>query len=122
MKSDLIDFKHYKNPEEVKNYELFIGPYGEYYKVKTRYESCDNCTHYKWAEAYIKKYNYESLLTKEEIALKCKTPLELIIHYFGFIRYTHAYNSKDVYLDIPNRLYFGFRVSKDQINALYKLM
>lgn len=46
MDSRFVDFNKYYDPKDVKNYELFIGPSGEYYKVKTTYESADNCTHY----------------------------------------------------------------------------
>lgn len=122
MKSNLIDFNKYYSPEEVKDYELFIGRDGEYYKVKTRYESDNNCTHYKWAEAYLEKLGVSQLLENEDIKKKCKTPLEVLVHYFGFIRYTHAYNSREAYLNIPNRLYFGYTLSKKQINSLYDLM
>ena len=123
MRMDLIDFNKYDNPIEVSKYELFIGPQGEYYKVKTRYESDENCTHYKWAEAYLEKHGLSGMLENENIHSKCKTPLELLVDYFGFIRYTHAYeSSRQVYLTVPNRLKFGYEVTKDQIDSIYKLM
>ncbi len=121
MEFKLIDFNKYSSPVEVKDYELFIGPEGEYYKVKTRYESDQNCTHYVWAEKYLEEFGLSSLLTKEKITKKCKTPLEVLVHYCGFIRYTHMYG-RNIYLNIPNKLYFGYILSKKQINSLYNLM
>ena len=61
MNNYLVDFNQYYKPEEVKEYELFIGPEGEYYKVKTKYESADNITHYKWAEAYIDNFKLNKI-------------------------------------------------------------
>lgn len=121
MKNNLIDFNEYYAPEEVAKYEVFIGPKGEYYKVKTRYESEDNCTHYQWAEAYLENKNLISMLENKEINSKCKTPLQLLINYFGFIRYTHLYENV-AYFNIPNRLYFGYTMSKEQIDSIYRLM
>ena len=123
MDIDLIDFNAYDNPEDIKDYEAFIGPDGKYYKVKTRYESCDNCTHYTWAMGYFKKHNLDYLLADNAISLKCKTPLEVLINYLGFVRYTHAYSSSSkVYLTIPNRHYFNYIMSKEQIDSIYGLM
>lgn len=123
MDIDLIDFKKYNTPEEIKKYEAFIGPDGEYYKVKTRYESCDNCTHYMWADGYLKVNNLDYLRSDEKIICKCKTPLDILINYLGFIRYTHAFSSSSkVFLTFPNKFYFNYRMSRDQINSIYRLM
>lgn len=123
MKNNLINFNKYYTPEEVSKYEVFIGPEGEYYKVKTRYESDENCTHYKWAEAYLENKNLISMLENKEIRAKCNTPLELLIDYFGFIRCTHAYeSSRQVYITMPNRLKFGYQITKKQIDSIYELM
>ncbi len=123
MKFDLADLNKYYSPEDIKDYEAFIGPDGEYYKVKTRYESADNLTHYKWAEEYIRRKGMENFVEKEKIASKCKTPLEFLVNYLGFIRYTHAHAStRKVYLTVPNPMLFGKKINKEQIDSLYKLM
>lgn len=119
MDSRFVDFNKYHDPKDVKNYELFIGPSGEYYKVKTTYESADNCTHYKWAEYYLDKYA-PNIMHNEKVLSICKTPLEVLINLYGFIRYTHTGDNKP-YFTFPN-VAFGYQISKDQKEALYKLM
>ena len=121
MEIDLIDFNKYYDPKDVKDYELFIGPDGEYYKVKTRYESYDNVTHYQWAMAYLKKYNMESFSNNEKLKKHCKTPLEFLINYLGFVRYTHSSN-RQVYFTFPNPIYFNKYLSKEQVDAIYKIL
>ncbi len=122
MSHNLINFNKYYDPKDVEKYELFIGPDGEYYKVKTNYESDENCTHYKWAEEYLKTICRGDILEKPIIKNKCKTPLEVLINLYGFVRYTHSYGCPKVFMDIPNRDYFGYTMSKEQINSIYNLL
>lgn len=120
--NNLIDFNKYYDSKDVVNYELFIGRDGEYYKVKTRYESAENVTHYKWADEYLKRNNMQNFKDNKEIEKYCKTPLEFLVHYLGFIRYTHSFSSsRTVYLTFPNPLYFNKKITKEQIDSLYKL-
>lgn len=121
MKKELIDFNNYSKPEEVKDYELFIGPNGEYYKVKTKYESGDNCTHYEWAQKYLED-RVPSTLSDPVIRKKCNTPLQILIHMYGYIRYTHSYGYSKPIFDLPNSNYFGYKLSKEQIDSIYKLL
>lgn len=120
MNNYLVDFNPYYKPEEVKGYELFIGPEGEYYKVKTKYESADNITHYKWAEAYIDNFKLNKIYESENQKHRCKTPLEFLINYCGFIRYTHAFSSSSkVFLSIPSG---NHTLPKKQIDSVYNIM
>lgn len=116
-----IDYNKYFLPSEVENYELFIGPSGEYYKVKTTYESDQNCTHYKWAIGYFIINNLESLKQNIFIKNKCKSELDILVNYFGFIRYTHI-GTKMPLFDFPNRDYFGCSVTAEQKEAIYDLL
>ena len=122
MNYDFVDFKPYYKPEDVDNYELFIGPNGEYYKVKTTYESDENCTHYYWAIGYFQKKGIKDVLMHKNIEKKCKTELEVLINLYGFIRYTHAYGKRDVYINLPNPDYFGVVINSKQKTSLYKIM
>ena len=120
--NDLVDFNKYYDPKDVIGYELFIGRSGEYYKVKTRYESAENITHYKWAEEYIKKFNMQNFNDNKKIKKHCKTPLEFLINYLGFIRYTHSFSSsRTVYLTLPNSICFNKKITEEQIDSLYKI-
>ncbi len=117
-----VDFNKYFKPEEVSGYELFIGPSGEYYKVKTRYESDEDCTHYYWAEEYFKKNNLNSLLENDAIKSKCNTCISVLINYLGFIRYSHMYNDSIPYISLPNPNYFGRELTPSQYSALNDIM
>lgn len=119
MDSKFVDFNKYYDPKDVGDYELFIGPHGEYYKVKTKYESGQNCTHYKWAECYLEK-NAPNILNNKKISDVCRTPLEVLTNLYGFIRYTHTGDDKP-YFTFPNPS-MGYQISRDQKEALYKLM
>lgn len=123
MNYAFFDFNLYYHPEEVSKYELFIGPLGEYYKVKTRYESDYNYTHYCWAMGYIEKHNLTEVYHSPKVEKVCKTPLEFLVNYLGFIRYTHIIsNGSRVYMSIPNEEFFGYIPSRSQIDAVYHLM
>lgn len=117
-----VDFKPYLNPEDVSNYELFIGPDGEYYKVKTTYESNQNCTHYNWAIGYFITHGINNVLDNEYTSSKCKSELDVLINKYGFIRYTHAYGYSKPFINIPNENYFGYKISTKQIDSLYRIM
>lgn len=122
MNYKYIDYRPYYDPKDVKNYELFIGPGGEYYKVKTSYESDENCTHYEWAIGYFKKNKLEFLKEIEFVKNKTKTEIDILINYFGFIRYTHCgFRNKPIFV-IPNKDYFGYILSYEQKESIYHLL
>lgn len=123
MKFDLADINKYDNPEDIKGYEAFIGPEGEYYKVKMSNDRGGTITHYSWAEEYVNRNNLQNYKENETITSKCKTPLEFLINYLGFVRYTHSHaSSRKIYLTLPNPIMFGKKISKEQIDSLYRLM
>lgn len=117
-----IDFNKYKSPSDVDGYELFIGPKGEYYKVKTRYESDRDCTHYLWAEGYFLKYGLDYLMEEDYIKEKCQSRIDVLINFLGFVRYTHMYNDSIPFITKPNPSYFGVSISDDQMKSLLNII
>ena len=101
----VLDFNKYYLPEQVKGFELFIGPDGEYYKVKN-IKNNSNYTHYEWAEQYIKSF------TNDVTKTNCFDSLNLLIHKYGFVRYAHRFYSPTPILGI----------TKEQINSIYSLL
>lgn len=122
MNYDFIDFTKYKTPKEVAGYELFIGPKGEYYKVKTRYESDEDCTHYFWAEGYFSKFGLDFLMEQNFIKNKCNNKIDVLINLLGFVRYTHMYNDSIPFITKPNPSYFGVEISNNQKEALLNII
>ena len=117
------DFTRYYDPNDVENCELFIGPRGEYYKVKNKKRNDDRLTHYKWAEQYMERYNLTRFFEIDNIKDKCKSPIDFLINYLGFVRYTHGQlSSRKVYLTLPNFSMFNYHLSREQINSLYNIM
>lgn len=108
------NFNKYYLPEQVKGFELFIGPDGEYYKVKN-IKNNSNYTHYEWAEQYIKSF------TNDVAKTNCFDSLNLLIHKYGFVRYAHRFYSPNPILDIPNPSYYGVSITKEQ-NSIYSLL
>lgn len=108
-----IDLKKYYLPEKVEGYDLFIGRNGEYYKVKKI--NGDMISHYEWAEIY---------LSRKNIRFRSNTfdALNLLIHRYGFIRYSHDFYSPNPILDIPNPSYNNVIITKEQIEAIYRLI
>ena len=102
----VLDFN---KPEQVKGFELFIGPDGEYYKVKN-IKNNSNYTHYEWAEQYIKSF------TNDVTKTNCFDSLNLLIHKYGFVRYAHRFYSPNPILDIPNPSYYGVSITEEQKN------
>ena len=123
MNNESADINKYYSPEDIAGYEAFVGPKGEYYKVKKSNERGGTVTHYSWAEEYVNRNGMQNYKENENITSKCKTPLEFLINYLGFVRYTHSHaSSRKVYLTLPNPILFGKKISKEQIDSLYKLM
>lgn len=109
------DLNAHYDAKEVLNYELFIGPKGEYYKVKTVYESDENMTHYEWAKRFLEKNN---LMEYGLIKTNYGNPNDILINLFGFIRYTHA-GMEPIY-DLPDKKY-GKNVTEAQLDSIFEL-
>ena len=112
-------YNPYYDLADLKDYELFIGPRGEYYKVKTTYESDHDYTHYKWALGYLTEKKLAHILERED--MKKFTPLQVLIHYFGFVRYTHCGVKKPL-LNVPKPEFFGVKLKEVQVEAIRKLL
>lgn len=116
------DFKPHYDINEIKNYELFIGPQGEYYKVKTIKESDENMTHYNWAHKYLQKHKLLELFKQEIKELNLDDYNSIIINLCGFIRYTHVDYYGTPVIDIPDYFKYGKTVTEKQIISLHHLM
>ena len=57
------DFTPYQDEDMMKNYHGFIGPIGEFYRVRSIYEEADKMPHNSWAKRFIE---YHNLKTKNE--------------------------------------------------------
>lgn len=109
-----VDLKKYYLPEEVEGYELFIGPEGEYYKVK-KINGVNTISHYEWAEIYFESKN-------KKFTPNTFDALNALIHLYGFVRYAHRSISCNPILDIPNPAYHNVSITKEQVASIYNLV
>lgn len=125
-----IDFNKYYD-DEIDNsakYDGFIGPKGEYYRVKKRNDKNLNFGHNEWAESYIKKYNlYSNFFINQTysalLALsKVNGPAESLIHLFGFVYYSHDLLFHKPIIISPNESLAGHKINDYQKDMLYKIM
>ena len=110
-----VDLNKYYSLKEIEGYELFIGPEGEYYKVKKINEN-STISHSVWAAEYFKKNNFNE--PKDNSSFDS---ISTIINKHGFVRYAHAFSSNPI-IDVPNPAYYGVRITKSQIEAIYNLL
>lgn len=106
-----IDLKKYYDVTEVENYDVFIGPKGEYYRVRNITMRNDSRSHYIWAEYFlIKEKIYEEIVkSKRDI-------LSYLISEYGYIRYSFIRGSRNPIIDFPNN------ITKEQKDSLYNLL
>ena len=91
-----VDLNKYYSLKEIEGYELFIGPEGEYYKVKKINEN-STISHSVWAAEYFKKNNFK-FLTSNVLEKITEYPLlsssTLIKHIFSNSLTLRSYNIK----------------------------
>lgn len=109
-----INFSKYYLPKDVEGFELFIGPAGEYYKIKTIFESDLNCTHYEWAKEYLIENNIKNESDNSDIFY--------LINYLGFIIYSHFNIDKKPLFETPNEDYYGVKINKKQQESVLRLL
>lgn len=113
------DFNIYTDIKDMRGYEAFIGPNGEFYRVKPMSRDFTGITHYSWAEEFLK----DSIKVEEYIErTNLKTKLNFLIHVLGFIRYTHLYGMHGVYIDKPDVNISGRKITKEQLDTLFNVM
>lgn len=110
-----VDLNKYYSLKEIEGYELFIGPEGEYYKVKKINEN-STISHSVWATEYFKRNNFNE--PKDNSSFDS---INTIINKHGFVRYAHAFSPNPI-IDVPNPTYYGVRVTNLQIEAIYNLL
>ena len=123
-----FDFNVYYELNEIKGYDGYIGTNGEFYKVKSFRNSDLNCTHLTWAEQYIKQ-DYKKLSTllypSNSILFalaNLKTKQDILIHFFGYVYYSHDYYTNTPLIITPNPIYNEKTITKEQLEKLYDIM
>lgn len=123
-----FDFNCYYELNEIKGYDGFIGTNGEFYKVKSFRSSDLNYTHLTWAEQYIRQdYKKISTLLYPSNSIlfalsKLKTKQDILIHFFGFVYYSHDYYTNMPLIITPNPIYNEKYITKEQLEILYDIM
>lgn len=114
------------NPDIAKDYNGFISPDGKFYLVSKK--SSHLPTHQEWAENFVlNNTNFIKLLARPNKSFlytisRLKDRQEMLIHFYGYIYYSHDELSKKPILiypdfDINNKL-----VTKEQKDILFKVM
>ena len=110
----------------IKNYDGFIDPEGNFYRVSLR--NMHVPTHIEWADKFvIKKLDYIKHLSNPSGSFlltmtKLKDKQDVLIHFYGFIYYGHdAYTRKPIII-YPDDTINSKCVSKEQIETLFKIL
>lgn len=128
MNNSKFDINSYTNISDMIGYDGFIGPNGEFYRVKKRHSSDINLTHITWSEYYINhdatKLNF---LLKPSYSIiytlsKLKSKQDILIHLFGFVYYSHDYLTNEPIIIPPDPLYNDKIITKEQLDTLYQIM
>jgi len=124
-----FNFKAYSRAKENAQYDGFIGPDGAFYRVKLKFQDKydEKATHYTWAEAFVKeKLDYQSLRLDPHYSTiymlsKLSTPLDLLIHHYGFVYYSHEHVLHKPIVIAPKGE-FGPIANNTQLNVLWEIM
>lgn len=122
------DFNIYTKVSDMKGYDGFIGPNGEFYRVKkTNYEYID-ITHYTWAEEYAKnnielqKFLANSSISTIYLIATLKSKLNILIHGLGFVYYSHEHTVFSPITIFPDKNFNNKTVTKEQLDTLFDVM
>lgn len=99
-----FDFNNYNTIEDCVNYDGFIAPNGNFYKVSV----CNKHkpTHNEWADKYVlEKLNYVKELANPSGSFlytmsRLKSKLEILIHFYGYVYYGHSLHDRTLLLYI----------------------
>lgn len=123
-----FDFKPYSKIEDMVGYDGFIGPNGEFYRVKKRNQTSLETTHITWSDAYIKfnKNMFNTIMSPSYSMLlmisKLKTKQNILIHAFGYLYYSHEHLLRTPIIISPNPIYNAKSVTKEQLDTLFQIM
>lgn len=121
-----FDFNKYTNVEDCINYDGFIAPGGEFYRVSV----CNKHkpTHNEWADKFVlEKLDYIKELTRASGSFlytmsRLKNKLEILMHFYGYIYYGHNLYDRAPIIIYPNSDINNKEVSTMQYNMLFDIL
>ena len=121
-----FDFNKYTDVEDCINYDGFIAPSGEFYRVSV----CNKHkpTHNEWADKYVlEKSDYVKELTRASSSFlytmsRLKSKLEILMHFYGYIYYGHNLHNRAPIIIYPNSDINNKEVSTMQYNMLFDIL
>lgn len=121
-----FDFNKYTNVEDCINYDGFIAPGGEFYRVSV----CNKHkpTHNEWADKFVlEKSDYVKELTRASGSFlytmsRLKSKLEILMHFYGYIYYGHNLHDRAPIIIYPNSNINNKEVSTMQYNMLFDIL
>lgn len=128
MNNSNFDIKGYDDVSNIKRYDGFIGPDGLFYKVKKQYSNDINLSHLTWAEYYLShdKEKLSNLLTPSYSVLyilsRLSSKQDILIHFFGFVYYSHDYLTHEPIIIPPDPMYNSQNITSEQLDTLYEIM
>lgn len=111
---------------KIKNYDGFIDPKGNFYKVSLKNKH--NPTHIEWAEEFvIKKLDYMKRLSNPSGSFlltvsNLKNKQDILIHFYGYIYYGHDAFSKKTIIIYPDNTINDIYVTEEQLETLFKIL
>lgn len=122
-----LDFNKYDDIIDIKDYEGFISPRGYFYKVALNKDKSRKIDHNLWAEEYLKNnlkvfknvnYINSGLFTLSKVS----SPSDLLVNILGFVYYSHDIDYNKPIIKLPNPMYNGCSMTKEQDELLYSIM
>lgn len=123
-----MDFNGYDDVLLYHKYDGFISPDGKYYKVKLRKSDMRRDSHNHWAQKFIEeKLNVSELKIRTTCSMlyglsQINGPAEILVHYFGYIYYSHDPIYYKPIIKLPNHKIAGHKATERQLDALFELM
>lgn len=128
MNNPKFDIKGYNDLTSIVGYDGFIDPNGLFYKVKKRNSNDISVSHFTWAEYYLTqdKNKLNDLLKPSYSVLyilsKLNSKQDILIHFFGFVYYSHDYLTHEPIIIPPDPMYNGKTITSEQLDTLYEIM
>lgn len=124
-----FDFNSYDDINLCHRFDGFIAPDGSYYKVKPK-NSKDMFidSHNTWAQKYItEKLKVSELKIRTTHSMlfglnQINGPAEILIHYFGYVYYSHDPIYYKPIIKLPDNKIAGYNVTEEQLDTLFQIM
>lgn len=128
MMNSKFDINCYQEVSNIVGYDGFIDPNGFFYKVKKKYSNDINVSHLTWSEYYLSHDmdRLRSLLNPSYnticILSKLSSKQDILIHFFGFVYYSHDYLTHEPIIIPPDPIYNNKIINSEQLDTLYEIM